>query len=706
MRHRTLAHPAPVRKLARMRLGKLFVAALGALSFLGVATPALSVADDDPLAKALSMPVASELVGARSAPRFAWVVNEAGVRNLWMGGPVEAPRKMTDYTADDGQLIYDLRLSDDGFHLAYVRGGDGEFPDGPVPNPDTAADPPKQQVFYIAKPGAAPRAIGEGHDPAFDPRGTRIAFTHQGEIWLWPGGASAKQLAKVPGDVTDLSWSPDGTRLLFTDNRGDHSFVAVLNVGDGTLRYLDPALGNSVDPVFSPDGKRVAFIRVVDPPAETGPRRGIFWSIRVVDVESGAARELWAPPPGMGATYAGTRQRNLYWTADGTLIFPWEATGWLHPYALDAAKGGAPRDLTPGDYEVETFLPAPDGQSLIVASGTALDLDSRHLSRITIADGASVTVTQGKGFEVLPAFAGTALGAIATDATHPAHILLADSGRALGATPEAASFVTPLTITYPADDGVTVHAQYFRASGSGPHPALVFVHGGPRRQMLPGFMAMGYYSNAYIVNQMLVARGYDVLSINYRSGTGYGQAFRDAPNVARDGAAEYRDVIAGGRWLAARPEVDAKRVGIWGGSWGGYLTALALARNSDVFAAGVDFHGVHAMVRPVEKTYSPDAEAAAHQKQWDSSPMGSIEHWRSPVLLIHGDDDKSVDFYQSLLLARELTARGVPFEQRVFPDERHEFHRYAHWLESDRALLDFLDRRLARRGSDSTGTRP
>ncbi len=215
--------------------------------------------------------------------------------------------------------------------------------------------------------------------------------------------------------------------------------------------------------------------------------------------------------------------------------------------------------------------------------------------------------------------------------------------------------------------------------------------------MLLGFSAMGYYSNAYILNQHFAAEGYDVLSINYRSGTGYGEAFREAPGIARDGASEYRDVLAAGRWLAAQKHVDPARIGIWGGSWGGYLTALALARNSDLFAAGVDFHGVHAMVRPVDDTLSPDAQAAAHQLQWASSPMGSIERWRSPVLLIHGDDDKSVDFAQSLLLARELAARRVPFRELAFPDERHDFLRYADWLASYRAADDFLDETLMKK---------
>lgn len=242
-----------------------------------------------------------------------------------------------------------------------------------------------------------------------------------------------------------------------------------------------------------------------------------------------------------------------------------------------------------------------------------------------------------------------------------------------------------------------VHAQLFRARGPGRHPALIFAHGGPRRQMLLGFHPSGYYSNAYILNQHFAAQGYDVLAVNYRSGTGYGRAFRNAPETGRGGASEYRDILAAGRWLAAQSHVDPARIGIWGGSWGGYLTALALARNSDLFAAGVDFHGVHTMLRAVENNLSPDAQAAARQLQWTSSPMGSIDQWRSPVLVIHGDDDKNVDFAQSVLLVRELTARRIPFRFLTVPDERHDFQRYANWLASYRAADAFLAQTLMRK---------
>jgi dipeptidyl aminopeptidase/acylaminoacyl peptidase len=244
---------------------------------------------------------------------------------------------------------------------------------------------------------------------------------------------------------------------------------------------------------------------------------------------------------------------------------------------------------------------------------------------------------------------------------------------------------------------VEVHGQLFRARGPGKRPAVVYVHGGPRRQMLLGFHPSGYYSNAYVFNQHLAASGYHVLAVNYRSGTGYGSAFRDAPGIARGGGSEYRDVLAAGRWLAERGEVDPARIGIWGGSWGGYLVALGLARNSELFAAGVDFHGVHSMLRPLPNNLSPDAQAAARQLQWDSSPLGAIERWRSPVLLIHGDDDRNVEFSQSVILARELAARRIPYRELVFPGERHSFHLHSHWLESFRAAEHFFDDTLKER---------
>ena len=683
-----------------MTRGSAWIFAFGAALLAASPVPA------EDIAKTLSLPVAGGLVGAKDKARFAWVENEAGVRNIWIADKGSPARRLTAFDQDDGLEIYDLDFACDGSALAYVRGGDAEFPDmEDVPNPASFASWPKQQLFVAQLDGLAPLLIGEGHSPTFSPDGKSLAFTYRGSIYLWQRGGEARRIAKVAGEVGNLTWSPDGTSLLFTDNRGNHSFVGLFTIGTSAVRYLRPELGFSDEPVFSPDGKQVAYVFFVDPPTGAAPDSGPYWSLRIADVATGAVRNLWSAPRGEGGRWAGTRGRNLFWAAGDTIVFPWEATGFIHAYAIHAS-GGAPRDLTPEALELDSLTLTPDRKNLVYTANAPGETDRHHVWQMGVSGKAlaaggkamALPVTFGRGIESYPVFAGDALAVTATSATRPAHPVLLDKGLTpLGREVSVDGFVAPEPVTFKAEDGVTVRAQLFRAKGSGKHPALIFVHGGPRRQMLLGFHPSGYYSNAYILNQHFAAEGYDVLAVNYRSGTGYGRAFRDPPGIARDGAAEYRDIEAAGRWLAAQSFVDPQRIGIWGGSWGGYLTALALARNSDLFAAGVDFHGVHAMVRGIENNISPDDQTAGHQLQWASSPMGSIDKWRSPVLLIHGDDDKNVDFGQSMLLARALTARRIPYRDLVFPNERHGFLRYADWLTAYRAADDFFRDMLAKK---------
>jgi dipeptidyl aminopeptidase/acylaminoacyl peptidase len=220
--------------------------------------------------------------------------------------------------------------------------------------------------------------------------------------------------------------------------------------------------------------------------------------------------------------------------------------------------------------------------------------------------------------------------------------------------------------------------------------------------MLLGWHYMDYYSNAYAVNQYLASRGFVVLSVNYRLGIGYGWDFHHPPHAGPAGAAEYQDVLAGGRWLAARPEVDPKRVGIWGGSYGGLLTAMALAHNSDVFAAGADLHGVHDWTTEARDWYNPEWRYergdldSARTVAWQSSPDAAVATWKSPVILIQGDDDRNVYFHETVDLARRLAAAGVRFEELVIPDEIHGFLRWHSWLRADSAATAFLEKELGR----------
>jgi dipeptidyl aminopeptidase/acylaminoacyl peptidase len=188
-----------------------------------------------------------------------------------------------------------------------------------------------------------------------------------------------------------------------------------------------------------------------------------------------------------------------------------------------------------------------------------------------------------------------------------------------------------------------------------------------------------------------------VLSVNYRLGIMYGQAFREPANAVWRGASEYKDVVAGAKYLQTLPIVDGKRIGLWGGSYGGFLTAMGLARNSDLFAAGVDVHGVHdwSMFLPHwEPTAgAPDLEEAK-KLAFASSPDASVSTWKSPALLIHGDDDRNVPFGQTVELAQRLRKQGVEFEELIFPDEIHDFLLWKNWLQAYRATVEFFDRKL------------
>jgi dipeptidyl aminopeptidase/acylaminoacyl peptidase len=216
--------------------------------------------------------------------------------------------------------------------------------------------------------------------------------------------------------------------------------------------------------------------------------------------------------------------------------------------------------------------------------------------------------------------------------------------------------------------------------------------------MLLGYPAMDYYSNAYAMNQYLASRGFIVLSVNYRGGIGYGLNFREAEHYGPNGASEYNDILAAAKYLQSRPDVDPKRIGIWGGSYGGYLTALALARNSDVFAAGVDFHGVHDWnlednASDWRRGSNAERDAIA-ARAFASSPMADIDRWKSPVLLIHGDNDPEVAYAQTPLLADALRARHVPVEELIFPDEVHDFLLHRDWLAAYTAAAAFFERTL------------
>ncbi len=667
------------------------------------------------LEQILSAPFPAELIASKAGNRLAWSVNEQGRRNIWVAeGPAFTGRQVTNYKEDDGAELSELTFTADGNAILYVR-GEGKDSAGDYANPTSNPAGVEQTIWVVPSGGGVPVKIDAGHSPRASVLG-KIAYARGGQLWIAGTGGSEGDKPKqivVRGKNQPVDWSADGTELLIVSDRGDHSFVGVYDSTTQSVRFLAPSVDSDGDAVWSPDGKRVAFVR--QPAVRRDTPEGYFiqpdrvhpWAIWVADAQTGEGREIWNSGTEMQGSYPYMAQDTgggvLNWVAGNTLIIASEADGWQHLYALKA-DGGAAKLLTPGNCEVEQWSFYAERKSILFNSNCG-DIDRRHIWTVGVDGSGEVDLTGGPGVEWNAISVGNTgkMAYIRSDATHHGQVYMYDFAvrRQVPVSPKlpgifpAEELVTPQQAVFKSGDGLEIHGQLFlpkNVKAGEKRPALIFLHGGSMRQMLLGWHYMYYYSNSYAMNQFLAQRGYVVLALNYRSGIGYGRAFREAPGRAGRGATEYEDVVAAGKYLQTRSDVDAKHIGLWGGSYGGYLTALGLGRNSELFAAGVDMHGVHDW--PTDnwegKNISPEMTKLAH----DSSPVTAVDTWKSPVLFIHGDDDRNVIFSQTVDLVARLREKGVHVELLVFPDEVHDFLLQGNWLKAYQASSDFFDRQF------------
>ena len=674
----------------------------------------------------LGYPFPTELTSAASTSEIAWVLNERGDRNIWVAAtPGFKPRQVTHYRGDAGQELTGVELSPDGKYVVYVRGGDHDhiYALQAAPNPLAAINGEKAQVWSIPLDGGAPILMGEGDAPAISPDGKQLAFIHNDTVWMamLDGSGKPHRLFYDQGSDHDLRWSPDGKRMAFVSGRGDHDFIGIYTAGQARLRFIDPTTCRDSNPRWSPDGKAIAFVRRRGVGGELKPllhRTPRPWAIRIADAATGVSHLVWNSPHTLeGSMPDNAGGANLHWAAGDRLVFVSDIDGWPHLYSVPA-QGGEPLRLTTGDYMVEDVVMSPHRHFIIYSANSgklSSDIDRRHLFKVPVDGGKPQALTPGRGLEWSPSLLhdGTTLAFIRAGARTPPLVavkpLNAGPARVLDRDRIPTDFptdalVVPKYVTFKVSDGHAVYGELFeRAGGAASKPAVIFVHGGPMRQMLLGWHYSDYYSNAYAVNQYLANHGYVVLSVNYRLGIGHGWEFHHPAHAGLAGASEYLDVLAGARYLQRQPEGDGARIGIWGGSYGGYLTALALARNSDVFKAGSDWAGIHDwaldMFHNWFQRHYPDFESGdrdqALKVAWRSSPVASMSTWHSPVLLIQGDDDRTVRFQQTVDLANRLEAHHVPFKELVIPDEVHSFLRYRSWYRADLETVDFFNQHLS-----------
>lgn len=684
----------------RFLLGSLAITA--SLTQSTVAAPRAAAVG---IEEVMQAPYPSSLLASAKGNSVAWVFDTKGCRNIWVAQGAHA-RQITPYTLDDGFDIGDLAWSADESLVAYVRGGSIED-DLPANVNNSPEGPAPREVWVISTSGGTPRKVGGGHSPSFSPDGSRMVFADKGKIWSAPAdaGSAATALIVDQGRIASMTFSPDGKKLAFVSARKEHALVGVFDFAARSITWLSPSLDRDTSPVFSAAGTEVAFIRI---PSEKNPafvshRAGQPWSIWVANAASGEGRRVWVADSGVGSTFQPTlAPKNLLWNSSDELVFPWEKTGWLQLYAIPA-RGGAARSITHGQFEVVHMVLSPDRRRLVYSSNE--DIDRMHVWTVDFKGGQPTPASKSHAIEDYPQISGDGtIYALQSDSTKPLQpVTLAAGGLWQLLAPEAAAsfpsakLVAPEAVTYAAKDGQLVHAQLFLPRDAGstkPHPAIMFFHGGPRRQMLLGFNPMGAYNWMYALNQRFVAEGYIVISVNYRGGIGYGLDYREANNFGPDGGSELNDLLGTVTYLQGRKDVDPRKVGIWGASYGGLMTALGLARASKDIAVGVDYAGVYNWNTMLASVGVPVEAGEATRRGLDSSPIATIDQWHSPVLVVQADDDRNVPLQQSLELIEDLRLHHIEHDEIMMPNEIHDLARYSSWIALFKATDDYLHRYL------------
>ncbi len=623
---------------------------------------------------------------APDGARVAFAYHVDGVRELWTAaGPGTAAR-----ASAPGQTVGAFAWSAAG-DLVYAV---------------------KNEAWVTGRPSPWLSGLDPVGDLACAPQGGALAVIRRGRLaLLWPDGR-LREVA-LPGDaLSPLVWSPGGGRLACALREGEACDLVAVDVATGRVLWRTRTPDWEYGPDWVGEG-RLTFGRA----SVDAMRRE--WVI--ADLESGEEVLVERHESAKGF---GVHVPPVVAPDGGAIAYTWPVEGWTHVVLYDVASG-ARKVLMPGQHEdlgTETERPrfSPDGRHLAFASSRG-DLRQRHIWRYDReAGGAPVQVSHAPGTQCEPMWSpdGRAIACIACGPRSSPEVAVVAAGggeeTAWTASMPAAwarePVVEPEHVVLTSGDGMRVHADLFLPATldrSARHPALVFVHGGPSRQMRCGWHPMHSYAVFYAFNQLLLQRGYVVISIDYRGGTGYGLDYEQG-NYLQFAQGDLADCVAAADHVKALPFVDPERVGIWGLSYGGYMTLAALTKRPDVFAMGINIAGIWDMEQWAKWRWNrTPGHPVYFVRRWDGpkadgnaeiyrqiSPRNFADGLRAPLLNLHGTADANVDFAQLDEIVRDCTAKGKDFAALYYPDESHMFTRRDTWEDAFGRMVAAFDRYL------------
>jgi dipeptidyl aminopeptidase/acylaminoacyl peptidase len=557
-----------------------------------------------------------------------------------------------------------------------------------------------RQIFSVPSSGGWPRQLTAGElsaeSPRWSPDGSRLAFVQGKAITVADAnGSHPRVLTDHPAGNSMPRWSPDGARIAFYSRRRGWSQIWIVPAEGGEPRRLTDSAEDNDDLQWSPDGSRIAYSSIRGPELNN---RDIY----CVDVELGLEQRL--------SRVQGCFDGAPAWSPDGELIaFLSDQDGWVHVYLMKP-DGSERRQLSFGSCEDGwptisrgALYWSADGARLLFNRNRdamldlmLLDLASGGLQRLPLEDG----FYQPAGWS---ADGRHVLCLVSRPDSPPDLWLVAASGDSrritwsLPGVLQPSDFALPERVSYPSADGLVIQAHLYRpgqADAAARCPAIVHPHGGPTYQ--------SYFGWPDPMVQIFVQQGYAVIEPDFRGSSGYGREFRLA-NSGNWGRSDARDCSAAANYLRTLDWVDGDRIGIWGGSYGGYLTLCCLTETPQVFKAGIDMFGDSEIAESyrrgdrmgrldlLRQMGSPEENADAYRR---GSPVYRAERIESPLLILHGRDDARVIAAMSERMIEALKIEGKFFEQQFYEGEGHGFRRPATRRDAYRRMLEFFDRHL------------